>query len=419
MDEISLSVADALHRILKTLNPLEIERSAINESLNRILAQDISASTDIPPFPSSAMDGYAVQSADVGSASTAAPVRLRVIGEIVAGDHDLPALISGQAIRIMTGAPLCPGADAVIPVEFTTEPGPMAGIDLPEYVHVVRGVNSGDYTRRAGQDVPCGAKVFASGHRIRPQDVGMLAALGVTEPSVYRRPRVAILSIGDELLDVSQELEPGKIRDANSRALVAACHAAGAVPLHMGIAPDDPERLSQRMDKAVAQGVHMILTSGGLSMGAYDFVRSVVEQQGHLAFWRVNMRPGKPLAFGAYRGIPILALPGNPVSALVTFEVFVRPALGKLGGEDQVQRMRIRVQVEEDFESDGRESYLRARIRWQDGRFYANLTGTQDSGVLTSLVKAHALIVVPEGITRVNSGDELEAWLLGMPASSL
>jgi molybdopterin molybdotransferase len=419
VNQTLLSADEALLRILNVLHPLGTETSELNTSLNRFLAEEISAKTDIPPFPSSSMDGYAVQSADVRNASKEAPVRLHVIGEIVAGEHDLPELKSGQAIRIMTGAPLGLGADAVIPIEFTTEPGPMAGVDLPEHVEVVRGVNSGNYVRRAGQDVPCGSKVFAPGHRIRPQDVGMLAALGVTEPSVYQKPHVAILSIGDELLDASEKLEQGKIRDANSRALVAACDAAGAVPLHLGIAPDNPGQLSGCMDEAVTQGADIILTSGGLSMGAYDFVRTVVEQHGYLDFWRVNMRPGKPLAFGAYRDVPIVALPGNPVSALITFEVFVRPALGRMGGEEQVQRMRIRVQVEEDFESDGRESYLRARIRWRDGRFYARLTGTQDSGVLTSLVKAHALIVVPEGITHVNSGEELEAWLLGMPTTSL
>jgi len=245
----------------------------------------------------------------------------------------------------------------------------------------------------------------------------MLAALGVTDPSVYQRPRTAILSIGDELLDAGQELVLGKIRDANGRALVAACHASGAIPLHLGIAPDEPRKLAACLDEAIALQAHMILTSGGLSMGAYDFVRAVVQQHGHLDFWRVRMRPG--IAFGAYRGVPILALPGNPVSALVTFEVFVRPALGRLGGEQEIKRMRIRVQVEEDIETDGRESYLRARIRWQDGHFLASLTGSQDSGVLSSLVAAHALIVVPEGITLVKSGEEIEAWLLGMPTSSL
>jgi molybdopterin molybdotransferase len=419
VNEPSLSVADALLRIIGTLQPLENEPVPLNECLDRILAEEIRSGSDIPPFPSSSMDGYAVQAADVENASTDSPVRLHVIGEIVAGDHDLPSLTSGQAIRIMTGAPLGRGADAVIPIEFTSEPGPMAGVDLPARVDVIRGVSAGDYTRKAGQDVPQGTKVFAEGHRIRPQDVGMLAALGVTEPSVFRRPRTAILSIGDELLDVSKDLEPGKIRDANSRALVAACKAAGAEPIHLGIAPDDPDKLADCLDEAVDRSAHMILTSGGLSMGAYDFVRTVVEQHGHLNFWRVNMRPGKPLAYGEYRDVPIMALPGNPVSALVTFEVFVRPALGRLGGRQHSERMRVRARVEEDIDSDGRESYLRARVRWHEGMFHANLTGSQDSGVLTSLVKAHALIVIPAGTRRVSAGDEVEAWLLGMPASSL
>jgi molybdopterin molybdotransferase len=414
-----ISVDEALHQILKSLKPIEMERTTLNECLGRVLAEDIIASTDIPPFPSSSMDGFAVQAADVQGATDEAPVRLNVVGEIVAGARDLVSLGSGQAVRIMTGAPLGPGADAVVPIEHTTKPGPMAGVELPGQIDVVRGVNEGDYTRRAGQDVPAGSKVFAPGHQIRPQDVGMLAALGVAEPLVYRKPRVAILSIGDELLDASQALERGKIRDANSRALVATCHAAGADPLHLGIAPDDPQKLANCLDDAVAHEAHLILTSGGLSMGAYDFVRSVVEKHGHLDFWRARMRPGKPVAYGVYRNVPIMALPGNPVSALVTFEVFVRPALGRLGGQETVQRMRVRAWLEEDVESDGRESYLRARIRWREGRFEASLTGSQDSGILMSLVEAQALIVIPAGIMHMTAGEEVEAWLLGAPTSSL
>jgi molybdopterin molybdotransferase len=419
MPEISLSVDDALARIVASFRPLGSENVPLDESLGRVLAEEIVAATDLPPFPSSSMDGYAVQSADVAKASRKTPVRLKVVGEIVAGGMREQELGSGQSIRIMTGAPLAEGADAVVPIEMTTEPGPMAGLPLPEYIDVVEQVVKGDYTREEGQDVRTGASVFSAGHRLRPQDIGMLAALGVAEPRVHKRPRVAVLSIGDELLDASEELVPGKIRDANGRALLAACRTTGAIPLLLGIAPDDPEELAGLLDRGVDQDAHLILTSGGLSMGAYDFVRTVVEQNGHLEFWRVKMRPGKPLAFGAYRGVPIMALPGNPVSALVTYEVFVRPALAHLGGRDQASRLRLLVRTEEEIVSDGRLSYLRARIRWHDGVFRARLTGSQDSGVLMSLVTADALVIVPEGITHMQAGEELEAWLIGLPQSAL
>ncbi len=419
MPEISLSVDDALARIVASFQPLGPENVPLDESLGRVLAEEVVAATDLPPFPSSSMDGYAVQSADVAKASRKTSVRLKVVGEIVAGGRREQWLGSGQAIRIMTGAPLAEGADAVVPIEMTTEPGPMAGLPLPEYIDIVEQVSKGEYTRKEGQDVRAGASVFSAGRRLRPQDIGMLAALGIAEPRVHKQPRVAVLSIGDELLDASEELVPGKIRDANGRALLAACRTTGAIPLLLGIAPDDPEELAGLLDRGVDQDAHLILTSGGLSMGAYDFVRTVVEQNGHLEFWRVKMRPGKPLAFGAYRGVPIIALPGNPVSALVTYEVFVRPALAHLGGRDQASRLRLLVRTEEEIVSDGRLSYLRARIRWHDGEFRTQLTGSQDSGVLMSLVTADALVIVPEGVTHMQAGEELEAWLIGLPQSAL
>lgn len=419
MPESLLSVDDALNLVLGSFQPLGSCAINLDESLNRVLAEEVIAATDLPPFHSSSMDGYAVRSADIETASPETPIRLHVFGEIVAGGEELPAMGRGQAVRIMTGAPLAVGADSVVPIELTTQPGPMAGASLPEYIDVVEEVARGAHIRRKGQDVRAGSKVFGPGHRIRPQDIGMLAALGIAEPRVYHRPRVAILSIGDELLDASEELVPGKIRDANGRALMAACRNTGAIALQMGIAPDDPQKLAERLDRAVAEEAHLIITSGGVSMGAYDFARTVVEQHGHINFWRVKMRPGKPLAFGAYRGVPIMSLPGNPVSALVTYEVFVRPALNRLAGMIEAQRTRVLARIEEDLESDGRQSYLRARIRWQDGEFRVRLTGNQDSGVLMSLVAADALIVVPEGTKHLAAGEVIEAWLLGSPAFSL
>ena len=338
MPETFLNVDDALARIMVSLQPLGLESVPLDECLNRVLAEDVVANTDLPPFPSSAMDGYAVRSGDVANASRETPVRLSVVGEIAAGGERQVRLGPGQAVRIMTGAPMAQGADAVVPIEHTNQPGPMMGLPLPEHIDVVQKVDQGEYTRREGQDVRAGTRVFVPGRRLRPQDIGMLAALGIAKPLVHQQPRVAVLSIGDELLDASETLIPGKIRDANGRALTAACRTMGAIPMHQGIAPDDPAKLAELLDRGVHQDAHLILTSGGLSMGAYDFVRTVVEQHGHLDFWRVRMRPGKPLAFGTYQDVPIMALPGNPVSALVTYEEFVRPALDRMEGQDGANR---------------------------------------------------------------------------------
>jgi len=419
MPKTLLTVDDALALVLGSFQPLGSDAINLDECLNRVLAEEVIAATDLTPFPSSSMDGYAVRSADIADASRETPIRLQVFGEIVAGGEELQAMGPGQAVRIMTGAPLAAGADAIVPIELTTQPGPMTGTSLPEYIDVVEKVVGGAYIRKKGQDVRAGSKVFELGHHIRPQDIGMLAALGIAEPRIYHRPRVAILSIGDELLDASEELVPGKIRDANGRALMASIRNTGGIALQMGIAPDDPQKLAERLDRAVAEDADLIITSGGVSMGAYDFARTVVEAHGHLNFWRVKMRPGKPLAFGAYREVPIMALPGNPVSALVTYEVFVRPALNRLAGMIEVHRMRVLARSEEDIESDGRQSYLRAKIRWQGGEFRVRLTGSQDSGVLMSLVAAEALIVVPEGTKHLPAGEEVEAWLLGSPSFSL
>ena len=409
MPETFLNVDDALARIMVSLQPLGLESVPLDECLNRVLAEDVVANTDLPPFPSSAMDGYAVRSGDVANASRETPVRLSVVGEIAAGGERQVRLGPGQAVRIMTGAPMAQGADAVVPIEHTNQPGPMMGLPLPEHIDVVQKVDQGEYTRREGQDVRAGTRVFVPGRRLRPQDIGMLAALGNAKPLVHQQPRVAVLSIGDELLDASETLIPGKIRDANGRALTAACRTMGAIPMHQGIAPDDPAKLAELLDRGVHQDAHLILTSGGLSMGAYDFVRTVVEQHGHLDFWRVRMRPGKPLAFGTYQDVPIMALPGNPVSALVTYEVFVRPALARLEGQDGANRLRMLVRTEEEIESDGRQSYLRAK----------RLTGSQASGVLMSLVDANCLIIIPEGTTQLRAGAEVEAWLIGSAFSSL
>jgi molybdopterin molybdotransferase len=260
--------------------------------------------------------------------------------------------------------------------------------------------------------------VLQTGHKLRPQDLGLLAMLGVADVPVYRKPRVALLSSGDELVPVDAPLRPGKIRDSNTYTLSALLEGAEVEVLNLGIAADRRESVEGLLEKAAAQKVDLILSSAGVSVGAFDFIKDVVEAQGELKFWRVNMRPGKPLAFGNFKDIPFIGLPGNPVSAFVGFEVFVRPALERLSGLETVStqkgtgRPRVRVRLAESLSSDGRESYLRAYVREENGILCAHLAGHQGSGNLLSIVQANALLIIPAGVKSLAAGKDVDAWLL-------
>lgn len=407
-----LSVEEARTRILSRLQPVQSESLALEECARRVLAADIAATHDLPLFDNSSMDGFAVRAADVVDATPASPRPLSVVADIPAGSHPGVTLLPGQAARIMTGAPLPAGADAVVPVEETDFHERAPGAPLPRVVQVYRAVRRGDSVRTRGMDVQAGQIILRARQPLRPPDLGLLAMLGIAQVQVYRRPRVALLSSGDELLPVQAALEPGKVRDANTYTLSAAIQEAGATVLRLGIAADRQEAVEALLENAAAQKVDLILSSAGVSVGAFDFVKSVVEAQGKLTFWRVNMRPGKPLAFGEYRGIPFIGLPGNPVSAFVGFEVFVRPALEKLGGLNLTVRPRLRVRLAEAVESDGRESYLRAEIREENGVLTARLTGHQGSGNLLSLVQGNALLIIPPGVKSLAAGAQADAWLL-------
>ncbi len=407
-----LGVSEALEKLLTHFEPLPTEQIPLSKALSRVLAEDIFAGHPLPPFNNSSMDGYAVRSQDLIGASKISPVALDVIGDISSGVIELMPLTEKTAMRIMTGAPLPPGADSVVPVEETSRPNAMAHQDLPENVLILTPVQKGDYVRDTGQDVSQGQKVLERGHRLRPQDIGMLAAVGIAEPLVHSIPKVALLSSGDELVDVADDLLPGFIRDSNGYSLSAAVHAVNATPLRMGIAPDDPERVEEMLQIAVETGANLIVSSAGVSMGAFDFVRSVIEKRGRLEFWRINLRPGKPLIFGFFDEVPVLGLPGNPVSALVTFEIFVRPVVDKLSGVLTTKRKKFHAILDHDIESDGRESYLRASVKWNGDTYEAKLVGSQDSGVLSSLVEANALIIIPAGVKSVEQGSIVEAWHL-------
>ncbi|GAB4504690.1 MAG: molybdopterin molybdotransferase MoeA [Anaerolineales bacterium] len=407
-----LSVEEARARILSHLRPVQSESLPLEECARRVLAADIAAPHDLPPFDNSSMDGFAVLSTDVADATPASPRTLSVVADIPAGSHPGITLLPGQAARIMTGAPLPDGANAVVPVEETDFNERASGTPLPQTVQIYKAVRPGDSVRTRGMDVRAGQLILRAGRQLRPPDLGLLAMLGMAQITVYRRPRVALLSSGDELLPVHATLQPGKVRDSNTYTLTAAIQEAGAEVLRLGIAVDRYEAVEAMLQNATAQGVDLILSSAGVSVGAFDFVKSVVEAQGKLTFWRVNMRPGKPLAFGEYQGIPFIGLPGNPVSAFVGFEVFVRPALEKLGGSNLTVRPRLRVRLTEAIESDGRESYLRAEIREENGLLTARLTGHQGSGNLLSLVQGNALLIIPSGVKSLAAGADTDAWLL-------
>ena len=407
-----LSVNEARERILSKFQPVKTEILPLAASSNRVLAQDVGAAVDLPLFDNSSMDGFAVHAADVTDAAPASPRRLRVVADIPAGTSPTVSLEAGEAARIMTGAQMPAGADAVVPVENTDFEVRDAGTAAPEAVAINNPALPGENVRRRGTDLQTGDIVLRTGRQLKPQDLGLLAMLGVSSVTVYRKPRIALLSSGDELIEPDAPLVSGKIRDSNSYTLAALIESWGAEAVRLGIARDNFESVSTLFDRALSLRVDLILSSAGVSVGAFDYVKEVIEANGKMDFWRVNMRPGKPVAFGEYKGIPVIGLPGNPVSAYVAFEVFVRPLIQKLGGSSQAGRQTVRVRSEEAIESDGRESYLRGEVREVDGALVARLTGHQGSGNLYSLVQANALLIIPAGVKCVPAGQEIDAWIL-------
>ena len=407
-----LSVEQACTRILSHFQPVASESIPLSQAANRILAQDIIAADDLPLFDNSSMDGFALRAEDSSSAAPASRVTLRVVADIPAGSSPTIPLAPGEAARIMTGAPLPQGANAVVPVEDTDFNNRDAGSAPPREVQITRALKPGENVRPRGMDVTTGDVVLHKGSHINAQAAGILAMLGYARVEVHRKPHVALMSSGDELLPVDAPLAPGKIRDSNSYMLAALIESTGADLLRLGIARDTRESVTGLLEQAAEQHVDLIISSAGVSVGAYDFVKEVIESNGALDFWRVNMRPGKPLAFGNYRNIPFIGLPGNPVSAFVGFEVFVRETIGRLSGLSNGGRYTVRVRCGEEIRSDGRESYLRATIHEQDGVYTATLTGHQGSGNLLSLVQADALLIIPAGVKCVPAGEEVNAWLI-------
>lgn len=394
------SVQEALNEILSVFKVGDVEEVPLLQALGRTLAAKVTAQNDLPLFDNSSMDGYAVRAEDIETV----PVTLQVLGEIPAGTAPNFHIRSGQAVRIMTGAAMPEGANAVVPIEQVSEVHTDNG--LPAEVEILKPSKQGDFIRPRGEDVQTGETFLAVGHVLRPQDLGLLAGLGLSKVAVIKKPRVAILSTGDELLMPDDPIAPGKIRDMNSFTIPAMVMSLGAEPILLGVARDTAESVREKLLQAV--DADLILSSAGVSVGTHDVVKQVMEELGAIGFWRVNMRPGKPLAFGNVHGVPFLGLPGNPVSALTSFEIFARPAILKMLGQPTIAP-EIEVIVGEAMPNDGRESYIRVRLeRGADGKLTAFSTGTQSSGAISSLVKADALLIIPSGVTEVRKGDILK-----------
>ncbi len=407
-----LNVDTALSTILADIRQLGIESVSLTESLDRVIASDIISPIDLPPFDNSAMDGYAIRHEDSSTANTGSPVVLSVAMDILAGSAPSGQLKRGQAARIMTGAPLPAGASAVIPVEDTDDDWQKgATAPLPAQVLLYRELRTDENIRRAGENIGAGETIMRAGTTLGPAEIGMLAGIGCAKVEVIRQPKVVILSSGDELVDVHHALEAGQIRDTNSYTLAALVRQAGGIAIRLPIAKDSLESVRALYRRALAIHPDLVISTAGVSVGAADLVKVVMGELGDIDFWRINMRPGKPLAFGTLQGVPFFGLPGNPVSTMVTFEVLVRPALAKLAGH-LFEHRTIEATISGDMKSDGRRSYNRVTLSREADRFVATSTGVQSSGALMSMVLADGLAVIPEGVTFVPAGTELAVLLL-------
>jgi molybdopterin molybdotransferase len=414
-----ISVEEALDKVLSCIEVLEPERKPILDCLGQVLAEDVYSTIDIPPLDNSAMDGYALRAEDTRGASESSPKYLVVVGEVAAGSMPAKEVGRGTAIRIMTGAPLPEGADAVVQFENTDEIGrKSSGKDL-SHIGILCQAKKGLNVRRRGEDVAKGELVLKKGRVLRPQEIGALASLGRSTALVVRRPIVAILATGDELIDVDQPLPPGKIHNSNTYTIAAAVSRYGGIPRILGIGRDSVQSLTEKIDEGL--DADMLITSGGVSKGDYDMVKDVLGEQGEIGFWTVSMKPGKPIAFGVInkvegrknRKVPHLGLPGNPVSSMVTFEQFARPAILKMMGKEVLAKPTIRAIIDDDIAStDARRVFARVVVTRRGGQYHASVTGPQGSGMLTSMVKANGLAVIPESSNGAKAGDVVEVQML-------
>jgi molybdopterin molybdotransferase len=415
VEEGILTLDQARARILQDVLPLRAERVALSDALGRILAEEAVALLTLPPWDNSAMDGFAVRSEDVASAAPGRPVRLTVVGEVAAGHQPGVRVEPGTAVRILTGAMLPAGADAVVPVEDTDAPAGIA--ERPASVAIAAAARPGAHVRRAGSDVQRGQALLPAGARLGPAAIGALAATGHAHVEVHRRPRVAILATGDELSVIGEPLDPASIPDSNSETLAAQVLAAGGEPVRLGIAIDERDAVRERMLEGIL-GADVLVASGGVSVGSRDVVKEVFEELGRLDIWRVAIQPGKPLAYGSAErpdggSCVLFGLPGNPVSSFVTFELFARPLVRRLGGAPPtIGRPIVRALLDVPVSKDpARRAFLRVRLSDEpdaSGRYRASLAGGQGSHVLSALASANGLAVIPEGLPGLPADAQVE-----------
>jgi molybdopterin molybdotransferase len=379
------------------------------EVLGKVVAEDVTSGEDVPPFASSAMDGYAVRAFDLQRASTEQPTRLRVLQDVAAGQTASEEIEAGTAIRIMTGAPVPAGADCVVRVEDTQSAG--------GFVEVLRVVRAGVNIRKAAEDVTAGQVVVRAGTQVRAAELGVMASVGCGKVRIFPAARVAIVTTGDELVDVNEAAGPGRIRDANSYTLMAQTQMAGGEPRLFARIRDTMPAVREAFEAAV-QGADLVITNGGVSVGDYDYVRLALEQMGaQLRFWGVEQKPGRPLAYWAFRGKPIVSLPGYPVSAMVCFEHYVRPALRKMMGHAWVHRpiRRAELQGGYDKKGDRRLHFVRVRAWEEHGTWKAALTGPQGSGLLMSMSQANGLALIGEEVDQIADGEVVAVNMIDLP----
>lgn len=414
-----ISVEEARDRILSFFSRLDVETKPLLDALGQVLAAGVVAPFDIPPLDNTAMDGYAVRAVDTAGATETSPRTLRVVADLAAGYVLEKAIGPGEAVRIMTGAPMPPGSDATVPFEETDEPlrGVNEAATRPAAVQILKAASPKANIRFRAEDVRAGQVVIPAGRVIRASEIGVLASIGLSEVSVYRRPVVAILSTGDEVTEPGQSLLPGRIYDANAHSIAALVKKFGGLPRLLGIAKDTVEDLTAKIREGL--DADMLVTSAGVSRGDFDVVKDVLAREGDVDFWTVRMKPGKPLAFGAFnasggRKVPHLGLPGNPVSSMVSFELFGRPAIFTMLGRPDWQRPVIKAVIRDVLRNtDARRFYARCVVsRGDDGQYYADLTGPQGSGILTSMSAANALTIIPEDLPEARPGDVIDVMML-------
>jgi len=411
-----LTVEEALAKILDEVAPLGAESVPLLEAQGQVLAEDIISGVNVPPLDNSAMDGFAVAWEDTQGASGISPKTLTVIDTVMAGALSKKAVTPGTAVRIMTGAPVPTGATAVVQFEDTDDAQRKAAGQPDDEVNIYEPAKDGLNIRRAGESVAEGETVLRAGVTIRPSEIGVAASVGRKEVKVIRRPVVAVLSTGDELVEIGEKLPEGKIYDSNLYSIASLVQRTGCFARVLGIAEDNEKSLVEKLEQA--RDADLLITTGGVSMGDYDMVKDILDRDGEMVFWKVRVKPGKPLAFGKIKGrdgrsIPHLGLPGNSVSCMVSFELFVRPALLKMMGRENVDKPTVDAILEEDVKNNaGRRVYDRAIITRRDGSYYARLTGPQGSGILTSMTQANGLVLIPEENQKMSKGETVKALML-------